>query len=127
MLHILLLTAPERMCDRAIGAFSIDQDGTDGLDAAAPMKTPDPVYASSRREMWIIFAIWGIFCVWVVGYCKFNAFAESVGEVALLFGMPSWVFWGVAVPWIVATTFSIVFALFFMTDHDLEGAGEDTP
>ena len=91
------------------------------------MKTPDPVYASSRREMWIIFAVWAVFCTWVVGYCNFNAFADSADQVPLFLGMPTWVFWGVAVPWVVATTFSVVFALFFMSDHDLEGAQEDKP
>jgi hypothetical protein len=83
------------------------------------MKTLDPVSVSSRREMWIVFGVWAAFCIWVVGYCKLNAFVEGNGEVPVTLGMPSWVFWGVAFPWLAATTFSIVFALFFMKDHDL--------
>ncbi|MCB1096413.1 MAG: DUF997 family protein [Verrucomicrobiae bacterium] len=87
------------------------------------MKTLDPVSVSSRREMWIVFGVWAVFCIWVVGYCKLNAFVDGGGEVPLTLGMPSWVFWGVAVPWLAATTFSIVFALFFIQDHEL-GDGE---
>ena len=70
--------------------------------------------------MWIIFGVWAIFCLWVVGYCWGNGFLDSDEQVALVIGMPAWIFWGVAVPWCAATLFSIVFALFFMTDHELE-------
>ena len=84
------------------------------------MKAHDPVYSSARREMWIIFGVWAVFCIWVTSYCHFHAYAELPGEVPLVFGMPSWVFWGVAVPWCVATALSIAFAVFFMQDHDLE-------
>ncbi|MGK0185114.1 MAG: hypothetical protein ACI9R3_000889 [Verrucomicrobiales bacterium] len=73
--------------------------------------------------MWIIFGVWAIFCVWVIGACSRYGFMEPESEVQLVIGMPAWVFWGVAVPWCGATLFSIVFALFFMSDHELGGEG----
>jgi hypothetical protein len=36
--------------------------------------------------------------------------------------MPSWVFWGIMVPWAACALFTFWFAGFFMTDDDL---GED--
>ena len=34
--------------------------------------------------------------------------------------MPSWIFWGVALPWFMATLVSIVFAARVMHDHPLD-------
>ena len=34
-------------------------------------------------------------------------------------GMPSWVVWGIAVPWIVADIFTVWFCFFYMKDDDL--------
>jgi len=33
--------------------------------------------------------------------------------------MPSWVVWGIAVPWIVADIFTVWFCFFYMKDDDL--------
>lgn len=70
--------------------------------------------------MWIIFAVWAVFCLWVTGYCKVHAYTSDGDDIALVLGMPHWVFWGIAVPWCAASAFSIVFALCFMVDHPLE-------
>ena len=70
--------------------------------------------------MWIVFAIWGVFCAWTVGYCQFHAYEIPADKLTTIFGLPSWVFWGVAVPWCFATTVSVLFALFFIKDHPLE-------
>ena len=34
-------------------------------------------------------------------------------------GMPSWVFWGIMVPWALCALFTFWFAGFFMADDDL--------
>ena len=84
------------------------------------MKHRDPIYVTARREMWVILGTWGVFCVWVLGYCAANGYEVDGAGLQLVFGMPAWVFWGIAVPWMSATAFSIVFAAFFMKDHALE-------
>ena len=89
------------------------------------MKALDPVYLSSRREMWIIFGVWALFCLWVVGFCSAYGYERPTGDPVLVFGMPAWVFWGVATPWLFATTFSVVFAMFGMKDHSLEDIHPD--
>ena len=68
-----------------------------------------------------------MFCAIVIAYCartyRAAAEIEEATVPSTVVGLPSWVFWGVAVPWLAATTFSIVFALFFIQDHEL-GDGE---
>jgi hypothetical protein len=39
--------------------------------------------------------------------------------------MPSWVFWGVLVPWLVADLFALWFCFFFMADDPLRDAEEE--
>ena len=36
--------------------------------------------------------------------------------------MPSWVFWGVLLPWFVADLFALWFCFFFMADDPLQDA-----
>ena len=49
--------------------------------------------------------------------------AEAIRSASRTFrpilGMPSWVFWGVLVPWLVCAVFTFWFAGFFMADDDL--------
>ena len=53
----------------------------------------------------------------------------AIGPVATVLGIPAWVFWGVAVPWLAADVFIVVFCFAIMTDDDLgdvqEGADLD--
>ena len=80
----------------------------------------DPIYESSLRELkWILIA-WLICCVWVIGYCGLNGYeVDANTKLDLVMGMPAWVFWGVVLPWLVATLFTIWFVLFKMQDHPL--------
>ncbi len=80
----------------------------------------DPVYASSLRELKWILIIWLINAIWVVGYCVWFGYPDEERPLTTVLGMPSWVFWGVLVPWIVAATVSSWFALTQMEDHPLD-------
>lgn len=62
---------------------------------------------------------WIAFAVWTVGYNGIFA-SEAEVEVELFFGMPKWVFFGVAAPWAFALAVTIWFALCFMEDTPLE-------
>lgn len=72
---------------------------------------------SARREAFWIIVIWAIFAVWVLGYAARHAFADDPGQVTLTLGFPSWVVWGVALPWMAATMTTVVFCLVVMKDE----------
>ncbi len=82
------------------------------------------------ENRWML-ALWLTSFLWVIGYSLSFGFghdgpADQDGqEIAIVGGVPSWVFWGVAVPWFVATTFSAWFALSRMQDDSLDGDTND--
>ena len=76
-------------------------------------------FRQSKREFWVMVGIWAFFAIWTVSYNGFFADGESEGEPDILFGMPSWVIMGVAVPWVLAVSATIWFAMCFMKDTDL--------
>ena len=82
-------------------------------------------FFQARRELWIMIGTWIVFAAWVTIACwKFGNVPEE-GEVPVVFGMPSWVFYGIGLPWVIATSWAIVFGARFMKDTDLEGGGGD--
>jgi hypothetical protein len=84
----------------------------------------DPAYRRSLKEaIWILIA-WAVCLVWTVGYAAVAGYNIDPDELRLMFGFPSWIFWGVGIPWLVATGFSIWFAMSVMEEEDL-GADEN--
>lgn len=89
----------------------------------------DPVFLHSRREAILIFCIWLAGLLWAVPYCYWNGYVGNVDpeHVATVWGIPSWLFWGIAVPWLVADVLTAWFCFWYMQDDDLgtahEGAG----
>lgn len=84
----------------------------------------DPVFLHSRREAVIIFGVWIVALVWAVPYCYLNGYLDSGARVdpeslRTVWGIPSWVFWGIAVPWLAADVFTIWFCFCYMQDDDL--------
>ena len=91
-------------------------------------RTPfDPVFVNARREAWWILVAWAVCLIWTVGYCALWGYNVPPNEIRMILGMPGWVFWGVLVPWIAATLFSVWFGLVYIADDDLgerdEGEG----
>ena len=84
----------------------------------------DPVYLNCRREAVIILVAWAVCLAWTVGYCHTFGYGLTPEEVTVVAGIPSWVFWGVMVPWMLAAAFSCWFSLWYMADDDL---GEEQP
>ena len=91
--------------------------------------TYDPVFLHSRREALVILGLWVAMLLWAVPYCYLNGYAGDVDpeQVRTVWGLPSWVFWGIVAPWIFADLFTIWFCFFYMVDDDLGEAheGED--
>ena len=73
-------------------------------------------FRRARREALHILVAWGICMIWTIGYCAF--FAYGFGDISLLWGMPQWVVFGIALPWVIATLYSLWFALFYMKAED---------
>jgi hypothetical protein len=113
--------------------MSLPPDPRPPLDSAsrppAPQPEWDPVFLHSRREAIVIFCIWLAALLWAVPYCYLNGYAGNIdpADVSTVWGIPSWLFWGIAVPWVVADLATIWFCFCFMQDDDLGVAheGED--
>ena len=78
----------------------------------------------SRKEaIWILF-IWVGIAMWVLGYSALYVYPKDPSTMRLTFGLPTWVVWGILLPWILATMITIWFCLFVMEDHE-NGACDD--
>ncbi|MGE3805660.1 MAG: hypothetical protein AB7K24_13370 [Gemmataceae bacterium] len=108
----------------------------------------DPVYLRTRREAFMILALWALCFLYSVSYCYFNGYTSHEplpgavgGDVAELagplesynrkpdsltmpLGIPDWVFYGVVIPWGLCVLVSVLFCLFVFVEEDL-GPDED--
>ncbi len=82
--------------------------------------SPDPVYHSSLSEMRWILALWAVFFLWVIGYSSWYGYQLDDRPLVTVLGMPSWVFWGVFLPWVLSASVSCWFALTQIQDHPLD-------
>ena len=83
----------------------------------------DPVLLHARRELSVILIVFCICLLWTVPFCYLNGYNQPTdGEIAKVLGIPSWIFWGVTVPWLCMNVFTCWFCFFFMANDNL---GED--
>jgi len=45
---------------------------------------------------------------------------RNVHKLALVLGLPAWVFWGIALPWCIATCFSVYYAMQLMDEETFD-------
>ena len=57
--------------------------------------------------------LWSVGSGYWLGYCR------DPSELQLFLGMPDWVFWSVALPWLLGLVFSTWFCFRYMADDDL--------
>ncbi len=81
-------------------------------------------HRSLKEAIWIL-GIWVGFASWVLGYAAVHAYPKDPSSMGLTFGLPTWVVWGILVPWILATMITIWFCLFVMEDHQNEADGDE--
>ena len=81
----------------------------------------DPIFLNSRREAIIIFCLWLVGLIWAVPFCYLNGYLGNVDpeNISTIWGIPSWLFWGIFIPWIVADIFTTWFCFCYMKDDDL--------
>ncbi|MEZ6129548.1 MAG: hypothetical protein R3C59_12765 [Planctomycetaceae bacterium] len=87
----------------------------------------DPMFVTSLAEAKWILGMWLTCFVWTLAICLTNGYPETVNPETfpLILGMPAWVAWGIAFPWLIANLATFVFCLGFMKDGDL-GSEPDT-
>ena len=89
---------------------------------------PDPVFVNSLRETFVIISLFLFFMCWSVCVSFFmgnekNYLVENTENLSLVWGMPSWVFYGIFLPWMLVNLIGIWFCFGFMKNDNLE-AGE---
>jgi len=95
-------------------------------DQSALAKPPGvKSWLKSRREALQILAIGAFFMTWTIGYSYQHGYGDEA-NIDLIFGVPSWVFWGVGVPWGAATIVSIVFAFWLIEEDPREDLSAST-
>lgn len=90
----------------------------------------DPVYLNSKREAKVILGVFALFALYTVFTCyAFGLRQQAVNaepqDFSLLFGMPSWVAWGVVLPWLLANIVTGWFCFGFMKHDALVDDSED--
>jgi len=72
---------------------------------------------------WLAFGLWVVGYSWIMGHHP----ATPTETISTVLGMPSWVFWGVALPWVLANILTFWYCFRFMVDDDLERVAEESP
>ena len=80
-------------------------------------------FRQASRESVVIVLGWLVFLIWTATVCASGG-GETDGErIATLMGLPRWVVFGVALPWLAACGFTFLFTMFYMKDTDLDPDG----
>jgi hypothetical protein len=89
-------------------------------------------YRQARYEAIVVILIWAAALAYTVTYCWWHGYTTAeppaAHEMEFVCGFPSWVFWGIIVPWLVCWVICYWFSYHFMRDDDLgEEAEPDAP
>ncbi|MEQ9411293.1 MAG: hypothetical protein RIK87_26505 [Fuerstiella sp.] len=87
---------------------------------------PDPLFTDSLYEARWILLMWLCCFVWTLTVCLTFGYPTSVQPETFptVLGIPAWVAFGIALPWLIGDVVTIWFCLFCMKDGDL-GADPD--
>ena len=81
----------------------------------------DPVVKSGRREAAFALTMWFVAMSVTVATCYRMGYQQDPGEpMTFVLWFPSWIFWGLIVPWIACGVVSTWFAFRFMEDEPIE-------
>ncbi|WP_136247254.1 DUF997 family protein [Halomonas borealis] len=71
-------------------------------------------YLRTRREAAVAGLIWLVFLVWTVGVSYWLGYVHN--DFSTVMGLPTWIFWGVLVPFGAATLANSLYAFFYLED-----------
>jgi hypothetical protein len=89
---------------------------------------------NARREAWIVAWVWAVALVWTVAWYYLFGYQHDETSLAVqlgladagpavqptsVLGFPSWVFWGIIVPWLACSAFTVWFGMRGIADDDL--------
>lgn len=83
------------------------------------MAAPHPILQSARREALIVAILWATAGVWAVGFCTWQGYGATPDKLHFTLGFPTWIFWGIVVPWVTCAAVSLFIANVLMTDAEL--------
>ena len=88
---------------------------------------PDPLFVDSLHEAKWILVMWLTCFVWTLTVCLTQGYSRNVNpdSFPMVFGIPAWVAYGIALPWCLANIATFIFCLGYMKDGDL-GADVDS-
>jgi hypothetical protein len=103
------------------------------MDAQQPTDPRRRLLRNARREAILVLSTWALALIWVVGYSYARGYLEegrapqaAHGQdgppLEIVLGMPSWVFYGIFLPWLIATAFTVFFGLRILKDDVLQPA-----
>ena len=86
----------------------------------------DPVFLHARKETKVLLITFFVFLVWVVGVSWYLGYGNDSAEpLRMVWGMPRWVVWGIAAPWMGANLFTLWFCWRCVADDPLGDARDD--
>jgi hypothetical protein len=105
------------------------------------------LYRHACREARIVLLVWLLSLLWCVGYCYLFGYrhapdswpvkvglaraaeppADGPAPLRTYLGFPDWVFFGILVPWVLCSLFTVAFAAWGMADDDLGQEQEEGP
>jgi hypothetical protein len=80
----------------------------------------DPAFLRARREMLVVLVLFGLALGWTIGFCYWLGYDATDGEpseaLSLVLGLPTWVFVGIVLPWLIIDLVAIWFCFYFLAD-----------
>ncbi|MCI0638352.1 MAG: hypothetical protein L0Y72_12970 [Gemmataceae bacterium] len=92
------------------------------------------LFRNARREAWIVALVWALAFAWSVVWCYIHGYAHDEASLLvrlgwveagpartpeLVLGFPDWVFWGILLPWLACSAFTVWFGIWGMSDDNL--------
>lgn len=81
----------------------------------------DPQFLQCRREMFLVLGLFLVSLIWTISVSYVLGYQIPPGieadRLPLVGGVPTWVFWGVLVPWLVIDLVAVWFCFFYMQDE----------
>ncbi|QDV68123.1 hypothetical protein Poly24_18310 [Rosistilla carotiformis] len=78
----------------------------------------DTSYLNSLRELKFVGCIGLTALAWTLIYSGWKGYSGDSETVAVTLGMPSWIFWGITIPWCATSLATLFFALFVLREDD---------